>query len=371
MSAGETSSPAVVRGAILAYRVFDTGDTIDLDRAEALVPDACRVDLGGPLAEGLVIPARPVEIPLGRAELAIPRAPEVLPLVAKVYAHLFDFGALTIVHEIPIPAGTPLEALTPLCDVLYDAPELDAIGVAQRNELVARLGSAVEKPHAWVEAETYTIVFVEELAGTTVDGLRGSAEAAKLLLGETSRRPLSEATREDVTKNCFSYLEGDLVVVDWNSAIVVEPSGSRVVANVLELATCQLLELRYYDRLLDAELARVYEHVERERPRILRSPYRALTRQVLRRFMELTEPTERVDNAIKSVGDFYLARVYQAAIRRFRVDHWRESVEAKLELVAKAYELLKGEVEVTRSQGLEVIVVVLILIELLTALRSH
>jgi len=44
-----------------------------------------------------------------------------------------------------------------------------------------------------------------------------------------------------------------------------------------------------------------------------------VVRRVLRRFMELTEFTERVDNAIKSVGDFYLARVYLSAIRRFRV----------------------------------------------------
>ncbi len=87
--------------------------------------------------------------------------------------------------------------------------------------------------------------------------------------------------------------------------------------------------------------------------------------------MDLTEFTERVDNAIKSVGDFYLARVYLAAIRRFRVPEWRESVEAKLSLIARAYELLKGEVEVSRAQLLEVIVVLLILIEVVAALRGH
>jgi hypothetical protein len=92
---------------------------------------------------------------------------------------------------------------------------------------------------------------------------------------------------------------------------------------------------------------------------------------MLRRLMELTELTERADNAIKSVGDFYLARVYLAAIGRFRVGDWRESVEAKLALVSRAYELLKGDVETSRTQLLEIIVVVLILVEILTALRGH
>ena len=127
---------------------------------------------------------------------------------------------------------------------------------------------------------------------------------------------------------------------------------------------------RYYDGLLDRELARVYKLVEKA-PRIWRSPFNALTRQVLRRFMELTEFTERVDNAIKSVGDFWLARVYRASLGRFRVPEWRESVEAKLGLVGRAYEMLKGEVEVSRGQALEIVVILLILVELLAALQRH
>ena len=232
------------------------------------------------------------------------------------------------------------------------------------------LGPSIEKPHGWEEAESYTIVFVQELSGGPIESLTDSELVAKLLLGEPSAKPLSVPTRQDVLRNAFSYLADDLILVDWNSALVVEPSGSRVVPHVLELATCQLLEFRYYDGMLDRELARVYDYVEKA-PRIFKSPFRALTREVLRRFMELTEFTERVDNAIKSVGDFYLARVYLAAIKRSRVPEWRESVETKLGLVGRTYELLKGEVEVSRTQLLELTVVILILLEILAAFQRH
>jgi len=275
------------------------------------------------------------------------------------------------VYEIPIAPGTTLEELTPLCDRLYDAPELDKRGREHRRELVEKLRDSVEKPHEWTESETYTIIFVEELSGASLEEVARSEQLAKLLLGETSKRPLSAAVKEEVLKNAFSYLVDDLAIVDWNSAFVVEPTGSRLVPFVLELATSQLLEFRYYDTLVEKELARVYSHGETAGTRICRSPYVSLTKQMLSRYMELTEFTERTDNAIKSVGDFFLARLYAAAMKRFRVPEWRESVESKLAIVSRAYELLKSDVEGYRTLLLEIVVVILILVELLAAFRGH
>jgi len=357
---------AIARGSILAYRVYDAGETIQLDAAEERLPAGKRLGLAGPLAEGLVIAVRPLSIDLDACDVTV----EGRTLHATCSARIFDFGAISILFEIPIPAGMSLEELTPLCDALYDAPFLDARGAEHRGALIEKLGPTIERPHGWRDAETYTIVFVEELAGARVADLERSETVAKLLLGERGAKRLAEGARRDVLAASFSYFDDDLVIVDWNSALVVEPSGSRLVPQVLELATSQLLEFRYYDRILDKELARVYDAVERA-PRILRSPFNALTREVLRRYTELTEFTERVDNAIKSVGDVYLARIYTAAIRRFRVPEWRESVEAKLALVGRAYELLKGEVEVSRNQLLELTVVILILVEVVAAFRGH
>lgn len=360
--------PSVARGSILAYRIFDVGDTVALHEAEKLVPSARRVQLGGPMVEGLVIAVPAVEIALAPCELVIPGIEKPLP--AQVSVRIFHFGAVSIRYEIAIEPDATFASLVPTCDALYEAKALDERGAEHVRDLVEKLGACIEGVHPWPEPESYTIVFVEKLAGGDVEAFARSEVMAKLLLGERSQKPLSAATREDVLRHAHSYLADDLVLVDWNSAIVIEPSGSRVVPHVLELAASQLLEFRYYDGILDVELARVYDYVEKA-PRIFRSPFGALTRDVLRRFMELTEFTERVDNAIKSVGDFYLARVYLSAIRRFRVPEWRESVETKLRLISRAYELLKGEVEVSRTQLLELTVVILILVEIFAAFERH
>ncbi len=363
------SAYAVERGKILAYRVYDAGEEIALDVAEQRIPAAKRLEMSGARVEGLVIAVRPLEIDLGTCELTLPGVKK--KVTARASARVFDFGALSILYEIPIEPGTTFADLTPICDGLYDAVELDARGCEHRVDVVKKLGPSITKPHDWIEAETYTIVFIEELRGCVPEDLVASEAVAKLLLGETSATPLSRGVREETLRNAFSYLTDDLVIVDWNSAIVVEPTGSRVVCNVLELATCQLLEFRYYDVMADRELSRVYDFVQRQRTRLIKSPFRALTRAVVRRYMELTEFTERVDNAIKSVGDFYLARVYLAALRRFRVPEWREGVEQKLRLIARGYEVLKGEVEVSRAQLLELTVVILILFEILAAFQRH
>jgi hypothetical protein len=362
---------AIVRGKLLCYRVFDAGDTIALDAAEARIANARRLVLGGPLVEGLRIASRPLEVDMGEREIEI--AALKTTLRAPVTAHVFEFGAVSFLYEVPLDAGAKLSQLTAFCDALYDARELDADALRVLGTLTRELGDTIEKSHppiAPLEPENYTVIFAQEIADASLTEISRSETTAKLLLGETSDRHLSAAVKDDILRNAFSYLADDLVVVDWNSALVVDPSGSLIVPHLLELATSQLLEFRFYDQLLDAELTRVYAHVEKNRPRILSSPYGALTRNVLRRFMELTEFTERVDNAIKSVGDVYLARVYVAAINRFRVPAWRDSVESKLGLVGRAYRLLKQEVESTRSQILEITIVILILAELLAAVRG-
>ena len=56
--------------------------------------------------------------------------------------------------------------------------------------------------------------------------------------------------------------------------------------------------------------------------------------------------------------------------QRFRIPSWQASVDGKQALVAQAYNLLKGEVDIRRSTLLEIVVIVLILLELVAAVRG-
>ena len=129
--------------------------------------------------------------------------------------------------------------------------------------LLMRLRGSVRGEHDWNAVETYTVVFVRRLEGDPSAGdVLAAPSLASLVLGEPTSRRLSPSQRQDVLTHSHSYFDDDLVVVDWNCAFVLEPSGSRDIPDILELASSQLLELRYYDELFDAELARVYRDLD-------------------------------------------------------------------------------------------------------------
>jgi hypothetical protein len=368
-------APLVIEdGLILAYRVFDVGDAIRLDVVETLLGDAParrRARLMREGAECLEFAVLPLDVPIGPRDVKLASG---RGLQGDVAARLFDYGAASVVFEWPIPSGTSIHDLLPLCDELYESTALEDAARLEVRGLVEKIQSAIERPHHWSGVETYTVVFVRSFAGNPpMSRVTDAPAVAKMLLGEAGPKSLADDARRDVLKHAHSYFEDDLAIIDYTSALVVEPSGSRDIPDILEFAASQLLELRYYDEILDRELLRIYDEFDiahRTRRTLFRSPYEKLARAVLRRFVELSEFTERVDNALKVVGDFYLARVYRSAVQRFRIATWQASVDGKQALVAQAYSLLKGEVDIRRSTLLEIIVIVLILLELVAALRG-
>ena len=137
--------------------------------------------------------------------------------------------------------------------------------------------------------------------------------------------------------------------------------------DLLELATAHLLELRYYDALLDRELHRIYDEIERSGRHARQPPsparYRILQRQTAALLLELSEMIERLENAVKIVGDFYLARLYQAAVRRFRLPAWQETVLRKQRLLAERERPARRRGRHARaSELLELAIILLILL---------
>src|ERR1700733_2662891 len=327
----------VHKGEILSYRVFDVGAEIDLAAAEqtcgAMAPRRAAISADPPQLFAFAEP--PLVVSLGTRTLELPGVARTLDV--RLSARLFDYGAVSVEVALPIEPGADLAALLPLCDEVYESTKVEDVARAETDKLVKRLGAAVKGRHDWRGAETYTVLFLTEIEPKlTARELLKWPLLPKLLIGEPRDKALSRGEARDILKHAHSYFVDDLAVIDWNSAIVLEPSGSRAIPEILEFVTSQLLELRYYDGVFDRELGRIYDDLQEVRRgpwTLLRDPYTKLGRGVLRRLVELTEFTERVDNALKLIGDFYLARVYQSAVRRFRIAAWQASIDEKQALV--------------------------------------
>lgn len=357
------------KASVLCYRLYDVADEIQLEHANRLLAaDTRRLKLSREGSQYLELPNPPLTVRVGKRTLTLRDG----PVEVESWARLYDHGAITIVFEVPISPGTTLEQVVVLADELYDSEAVEAFTLEGVENLRRALAPAMEAPHLWDQNESYTVIFAEKLEGDpTAPQILERADLARLLLGEVGSRPLSVRERRAVTEHSFSYTEEDLVVVDWNAAFVYEPSGSRDIPDILEICNAQLLEFRYYDDLLDEHVGHIYDQMQLKRQRqwfrLFRSPYRALERRTLATLMEMSEFIERAENSLKIIGDFYLAKVYEASVKRLRVPAWQASVTRKHGLLERAYNLMKGEVDTDRALTLEAAIVFLIVFEIFLA----
>jgi hypothetical protein len=240
------------------------------------------------------------------------------------------------------------------------------------DQVRSRTAPALTRPSATAIEEDYLLVEVREFSEPlSASELEQRVDLVPLLSGE--ERALSDSARRDLRRQTFSYYRDDLVVLTWDRAFIYEPRGDSDVADVLEVANAQLLELRYYDELLDAELPGMYDRVEEARRAtslLAARHFAALARRLYTLVAEVTELTEKVDNALQVTEDVYLARICSSALALFRVPLLGAAVDRKLAIIRDTYTALYDEASSSRAELLELAIIVLIIIEIVLALMS-
>lgn len=369
----------VESGALVALRLFDIAFAIDLAKAEAIW--AAQVRTGSSRSQLSMAPAKAVafEVPpvlLSLEGISLTLEGQVLPVV--VSARLYDFGVATLMLRIAVN-DLDWQDYSRLANALDDA-----VGPEAETELWRKLleplrqilAPALIRPGDSTMQEDYLLGIVHRWSEPlTAAELQERVDLVPLLSGE--RRQLSEGARRDLLRHRYSYFDDDLVVLTWDRAFIYEPRKETGVADVIEVANAQLLELRYYDELLDDELPRMYDLVEAERSSggafNLLAPRRfaRLARRLHTLVAEVTEITEQVDNALQVTEDVYLARIYSAALDQFRVANVTAAVNRKLAIIRDTYTALYDEASGARGAFMEAAIVLLIMIELGLALLKH
>ncbi|HTU55091.1 MAG TPA: hypothetical protein VMF62_14080 [Acetobacteraceae bacterium] len=364
----------VAAGSIVAYRLFDIAYAIDLSALETLWTErapsgSTRARLSATPPEAVSFGVPPVELPLDPVSLPLATA----SLHAEVTARFYDFGVVTF--AVKVPAGDLAwadyaERMNEMDRSLRDEGAGADLWGRLLEDVRRRFAPALVRPAESAVEEDYLIGIVSSFdEKLTAEALRSRIDLAPLLSGES--RALSEGARADLLRQRFSYYADDLAVLTWDRAFIYEPRQDSDVADVLEVANAQLVEMRYYDELLDAELPRMYDLIERTQrtTRLLASRrFADLARRLSGLVAEVTELTEKVDNALKVTEDVYLARVYEAALDLFRVSIFGAAVDRKLAIIRDTYAALYQEASAARAALMEGIIVVLILIEIVVAL---
>lgn len=354
----------ILKGKILVYRVFDIGEEINLEIAGRILQETNRskFKLKKNEQQSVIVSNEPLLISLGPyayEEQGHRFAPEV-------NAKLWSFGTLSLVFEYTIPENTTIKQLNEWSTLIQNHEQLDTFARSKARELSLQIKESMAKITEWNSYEDYVIYFIEKFAQQYQDAgdILLTEDIASLILSEEGDN-LAIQIKERIYSNKLQYYKNDLAIIDWNSAFVIEPNGSMDVPNVLEFAINQLLEMRYYDDLLDEKLQDLYSAAELKSMRIFSSEYTNLALEASQRYIEIAEIVETVENSLKVIGDIYHATVFRTASSKFRFSDWQSSIDNKLNNMAQLSGLLLDNVTSRRSHLLEIVIILLISIELI------
>lgn len=358
----------ILEGECWVYVAFDVGRAIDLDAAAGRLARSQRD----------VVPSRkrgPAFLEFHPAPLAATVTGEPIEVAGwrtmpEVECTLFDFGAVSVAYRIAIRGS--LASLAGLAEGLETHAGLRADARRRVERLVEELGPAVAQGRIAEVSEDYVVYHARRWAGGAAEGSGVSPasvlsdqrrEVARLL--RATPADIAEEEVADAVSARISYSARDACVVDWIGAVVFDERAEDTLA-VLEFANVELLELRYLDDKLDEILDRAYHLVHR--PGGLRRSLLGMGAEDRRRLAGLQVDAamlfEGVNNALKLVGDQYLARLYRLAAGRFHLSEWDASITRKLEAVQGIYQKLVDEAGARRMEVLEWIIIILIAVSI-------
>jgi hypothetical protein len=357
----------VASGHLFFFFAYDVGFDISLPAARSLCMAAESPGLAG-LRPGpahlqyrpkpLVVPSEVVEVPLDGS---------VAPLEATV--KIFDFGALSVTLDFSA-SDMPWEEFASAAFSLSGGTGVESAARSAAARLFERIRPAVEKADFADLVEEYSLWHVGAF-DPVMNGrealARLSQDIARLMTLE--RGNFCEDALAEILKNPIRYFENDLFLADWNAAFAYDPK-FRDTVEVLEFLNVQMLELRFFDRILNAALDGIDVDLRRRRRPfpVFHDPYEAPLRKLSGIKTDVSMLQERIHNALKLVGDVYLVRVYEEARRKVGAERWEGTIRDRLKALEDIYTILNNRAAAARAETLEMIIILLIAIEIVMGL---
>jgi len=289
---------------------------------------------------------------------------------------IMPVGAISITIRMPFEVEE-LRELVDFHDIRFKdgstmADDARQLGEQIRRELLPHLINPVS--HI-TDVEAYTVFCIDgplqKIYGDEGDAAEDVTaeqwlhthrrDIAAVLTQEQDADQLSAQEAEESSGKYFCYYFDDLVVVDWDAALIVDdPREFDETLYIMELANVQLAELEAYDKLLDDAVDAAYRDIKRRTKWLDRGRVQRELRELR---VDSARMNDELSNITKFFGDWHLARLYRGMADRFHLDDWHRSLRAKLAAIDEIYQLLQADSNHRMMLSLELAVVVLFVIE--------
>jgi hypothetical protein len=354
---------SIARGTCHSIFVYDIGFSIDLKEAERRITSAKRETLKHKRRAPQYFEYRPAPVGISQRGAQV-RINEQFATDPQVDLVVYDFGAVSVIYRIPLAGDS--SCLLVLSEGLYENRQLLDDSRRRVEEVMKVIEGAISKADIFASVEDYVIFQIDEFADSTgIEELMThyGKHIAQILRAEA--RELSTDEVADALSHRISFGNDDMVLVDWNAALVVDKDPTDILT-ILEFANVELLEMRFLDQRLDEALSLAYDRlVHRKRRWSFSTANPTTLRDISQWQVDSALLFEGVNNALKLLGDQYLARVYRLAAQRFHLTEWDASILRKLETLESIYQKISDQLVNNRMEILEWIIIALIVIEII------
>lgn len=352
-------SNTIFTGNIYIFHAFDVGDDINLEKLE----------------KSQVVDTKPHQLPKYFKNYHAPLAIE-LPQYAQISeknisVKIHNFGVVSIVYKIPFT--DTLANIRKIFGEIHN--QFQEQSVLDLKIVYEKIKPFISKPNFFQTRASYMVLEVDPMQNQiTVDELKkeyGSIICSTLRF-ETD--VLSEYQRKEMLDDAIGYFRGDLIMVDTDAAFVYDAEYPELL-DFFEFANIQQLELRYFDRMLDDKLNRLYETEAVKVPLRAYLPFIGSTASdpiagLSKLRVDISVITERLEGSIKLAGEPYFSELYDLLVEKLDLANWRSGIERKLSIINNVQSVYRHNIDVNREDMLTVLIIILIFIELIIGLLN-
>lgn len=290
---------------------------------------------------------------------------------AAAEATVFDFGGISVSFRIPFVLKS--SQLLNVADSLGGASAIESAARRAAEPLYETLQVAMIRPNWTSLTEEYVVFRIDP--NCCPDSIEELLTNEQSWLAQLTRLEKMEHGRDEIEMilaTRISYGHHDLFLPEWTASLLID-SDCEETLQTIEFTNLQLLEYRFLDNLVDQRLGDAYRLIQPLAKTWL--PFLKVHDRPLRALGELRVDAhslfERTSNALKLMGDQYLARVYRMLAERFHLSEWSKSIEKALDTVESTYQVISDQAATYRTEFLEIVVIVLIFIEIVLGFVRH
>lgn len=206
-------------------------------------------------------------------------------------------------------------------------------------------------------SETYSVFSVIGYTGDPDQFYKHSEIIASLLKSEKTKLDPEEVSYTMAAQ--IKYADNDAAIIDWDGAFLFDAEGDTgATVELLALANLQLLRYRILDRHLDERLEEMAHLVKMPQKKFSLHTDKEMEenlRGILKTRLASIRGFQSIEREIKLIGDWYFARVYDIASRKFKINDWRNSVKEKLESIESIYNMVVENFTISGKDRAEMI----------------